>query len=165
VPTVYALPDSEDEEEADRKVGTAEEAARDKSGALRPDPSARLTCKTQTAPLSMMNAEGASKSASASTSKTGGTIHIKKEGAASVKTPTTSTTPNRPTPRAAYCGPLRLPLPRPSLRQSTCSTTSACPRLPARPAANAPRWRFILKVDHLQWRPSNSSRNLPRYVF
>ncbi|KAJ7737476.1 hypothetical protein B0H14DRAFT_2638743 [Mycena olivaceomarginata] len=38
------------------------------------------------------------------TSKPGGTIHVKKDGAASGKTPATSTTPNRPTPRAAYRG-------------------------------------------------------------
>jgi hypothetical protein len=105
VPTVYSLPDSDEEEEADRKVGDAEDAAGDESGsesgALRPGSSARLTRKTQPAPSSMTKAEGSSKSVSASTSKPGGTIHVKKEGAASVKTPATSMTPNRPTPRAA----------------------------------------------------------------
>ncbi|KAJ7824017.1 hypothetical protein B0H14DRAFT_3469631 [Mycena olivaceomarginata] len=108
VPVVYALPESDDEEEADRKVGDAEYAAGDESGsesgALRPGSSTRLLQSTQTVPSSLAKAEGSSKSASASTSKPGGTIHVKKEGAASVKTPATSTTPNRPTPRAAYRG-------------------------------------------------------------
>ncbi|KAJ7861671.1 hypothetical protein B0H14DRAFT_3445142 [Mycena olivaceomarginata] len=108
VPTVYSLPDSDDEEEADRKVGDAEDAAGDESGsesgALRPGSSARLTRKTQPAPSSPTKAEGSSKSASASTSKPGGTIHVKKEGAASVKTPATSMTLNRPMPKPAYRG-------------------------------------------------------------
>jgi hypothetical protein len=108
VPVVYALPDSEDEEEADRKVGDAEDAAGDESGsesgALRPGSSARPPQKTQSVPSSLAKAEGTSHSASASTSKPGGTIHVKKEGAASIKTPATSTTPNRPTPKATYCG-------------------------------------------------------------
>ncbi|KAJ7343708.1 hypothetical protein DFH08DRAFT_810266 [Mycena albidolilacea] len=108
VPTVYSLPDSDDEEEADRKVADAEEAAGDESGSelgvLRPGSSARLTHKTQPAPSSTTKAEGSSKSVSASTSKPGGTIHVKKEGAASVKTPATPTAQNRPVPKPAYCG-------------------------------------------------------------
>jgi hypothetical protein len=108
VPTVYALPDSEDEEEADRKVGDAEDTAGDESGSesgtLRPGSSTRPLQTTQTVPSSLAKAEGTSHSASASTSKPGGTIHVKKEGAASGKTPATSTTPNRPAPRAAYRG-------------------------------------------------------------
>jgi hypothetical protein len=108
VPVVYTLPESDDEEEADRKVGNAEDAAGDESGsesgALHPGSSARLTHKTHPAPSSSANAEVSSKSASASTSKPGGTIHVKKEGATSGKTPATSTTLNRPTPRAAYRG-------------------------------------------------------------
>ncbi|KAJ7817379.1 hypothetical protein B0H14DRAFT_3474701 [Mycena olivaceomarginata] len=89
VPTVYSLPDSDDEEEADRKVGDAEGCC---GG------------RTQPAPSSPTKAEGSSKSASASTSKPGGTIHVKKEGAASVKTPATSMTLNRPMPKPAYRG-------------------------------------------------------------
>jgi hypothetical protein len=108
VPTVYSLPDSDEEEEADRKVGDAEDAAGDESGsesgALRPGSSARLTLKTQPAPSSPMKAEGSSMSASASTSKPGGTIHVKKDGAASGKTPATSTTLNCPMPKPAYRG-------------------------------------------------------------
>jgi hypothetical protein len=108
LPVAYALPESDDEEEADRKVADAEYAAGDESGsesgALRPGSSTRPLQSTQTVPSLLAKAEGSSKSASASTSKPGGTIHVKKEGAASVKTPATSTTPNRPTPRAAYRG-------------------------------------------------------------
>ncbi|KAJ7833464.1 hypothetical protein B0H14DRAFT_2591493 [Mycena olivaceomarginata] len=108
VSVVYALPDSDDEEEADRKVWDAEDAAGDESGsesgALRPGSSTRPLQKTQTVPSSLVKAEGTSHSASASTSKPGGTIHVKKEGATSVKTPVTSTTPNCPTPKAAYSG-------------------------------------------------------------
>jgi hypothetical protein len=89
VPVVYALPDSEDEEEVDRKMGDA--AAGDESGSelgtLRLSSSTRPTCKTQPASSSTTNAEGSSKSASASTSKPGGTIHVKKDGAAGGKTP------------------------------------------------------------------------------
>ncbi|KAJ7683920.1 hypothetical protein B0H14DRAFT_3534891 [Mycena olivaceomarginata] len=87
VPTVYSLPDSDDEEEADRKVGDAEDAAGDES-----------------APSSPTKAEGSSKSASASTSKPGGTIHVKKEGAASVKTPATSMTLTVPCPSRPIAG-------------------------------------------------------------
>ncbi|KAJ7681309.1 hypothetical protein B0H14DRAFT_3535844 [Mycena olivaceomarginata] len=94
-------------EEADRKVGDAEDAAGDESGselgALRPGSSARLTRKTQPAPSSTTKAEDSSKSASASTSKPGGTIHVKKEGAASVKTPAT------PKPSHAQGGLLQCP--------------------------------------------------------
>ncbi|KAJ7824995.1 hypothetical protein B0H14DRAFT_3468907, partial [Mycena olivaceomarginata] len=114
VPVVYALPDSEDEEEADRQVGDAEDAAGDESGsesgAFRPGSSTRPSRKTQPASSSTTNAEGSSKSASASTSKPGGTIHVKKEGAASLKTPATPTAQNRPAPKAAlpWC-PFRLP--------------------------------------------------------
>jgi hypothetical protein len=108
VPVVYALPKSDDEEEADRKVGDAEYAAGDESGsesgALHPGSSTRPLQSTQTVPSSLAKAEGTSKSASASTSKPGGTIHVKKDGAASGKTPATSTTPNRPAPKPAYRG-------------------------------------------------------------
>jgi hypothetical protein len=108
VPVVYTLPESDEEEEADRKVVDAEEAVGDGSGselgAFHPGSSTRPTRKTQPAPSSLTKSEGASKSTSASTSKPGGTIHVKKEGAASVKTPATSTPPNRPTPKAAYRG-------------------------------------------------------------
>ncbi|KAJ7328915.1 hypothetical protein DFH08DRAFT_967300 [Mycena albidolilacea] len=108
VPTVYALPESDDEKAADRKVGDAEEAVGDESGselgAFRPGSSTCPTRKTQPAPSSMTKSEGTSKSASASTSKPGGTIRVKKEGAASGKTPTTPTASNRPTPKVAYRG-------------------------------------------------------------
>jgi hypothetical protein len=108
VPVVYALPESDEEEEADWKVGDAEYAAGDESGsesgALCPGSSTRPLQSTQTVPSSLAKAEGTSKSASASTSKPGGTIHVKKDGAASGKTPAKSTTPNRPMPRAAYRG-------------------------------------------------------------
>ncbi|KAJ7867004.1 hypothetical protein B0H14DRAFT_3442130 [Mycena olivaceomarginata] len=107
VPTVYALPDSEDKEEADRKVGTAEEAAGDESGSelgtLRPGSSALLTRKAQLAPSSTTNAEGPSKSASTSTSKPG-TIFVKKEGGSSSTIPKTPAKQERPKPRGTYCG-------------------------------------------------------------
>ncbi|KAJ7797738.1 hypothetical protein B0H14DRAFT_2618593, partial [Mycena olivaceomarginata] len=74
------------------------------SGAFRPGSSTRPSRKTQPASSSTTNAEGSSKSASASTSKPGGTIHVKKEGAAILKTPATPTAQNRPTPKAAYRG-------------------------------------------------------------
>ncbi|KAJ7318051.1 hypothetical protein DFH08DRAFT_820073 [Mycena albidolilacea] len=108
VPTVYVLPESEDEQEADRKVVDAEEAVGDESGsesgAFRPGSSTRPTRKTQPAPLSTTKSEGASKSTSASTSKPGGTIRVKKEGAASGKTPATPMAQSRPTPKALYRG-------------------------------------------------------------
>jgi hypothetical protein len=107
VPTVYALPDSEDEEEADRKVGTAEEAAGDESGsesgAPRPGSSALLTRKAQPAPSSTTNAEGPSKSTSASTSKPG-TIFVKKEGGSSSTIPKTPAKQEHPKPRGTYRG-------------------------------------------------------------
>ncbi|KAJ7787131.1 hypothetical protein B0H14DRAFT_3505935 [Mycena olivaceomarginata] len=57
---------------------------------------------TQPAPSSLVKSEGASKSASTSTSKPRGTIHVKKEGAASGKTPATPTALSHPTPKATY---------------------------------------------------------------
>ncbi|KAJ7788600.1 hypothetical protein B0H14DRAFT_3503997 [Mycena olivaceomarginata] len=90
VPVVYSLPDSEDEEEADRKVGNAEDAAGDESGsesgARRPGSTTRPLQTTRTASSSSAKAAGFSHSTSASTSKPGGTIH------------------NRPTPKALYRG-------------------------------------------------------------
>ncbi|KAJ7788902.1 hypothetical protein B0H14DRAFT_3503657 [Mycena olivaceomarginata] len=108
VPMVYSLPDSDDEEEADRKVGDAEEAVGDESGsesgAFRPGSSTRPTRKTQPAPSSPTKSKGASKSTSASTSKPGATIHVKKEGAASGKILAMPTAQSRPTPKATYHG-------------------------------------------------------------
>ncbi|KAJ7871816.1 hypothetical protein B0H14DRAFT_3439252 [Mycena olivaceomarginata] len=113
VPMVYTLPDSDEEEEADRKVRNAEEATGDESGsesgALRPDTTSCPTRKTQPAPLSMTKSEGTSKSTSASTSKPGGTMHVKKEGAASGKTLVPPTTPNTPHPRRPSAVPPRPP--------------------------------------------------------
>ncbi|KAJ7654900.1 hypothetical protein B0H14DRAFT_3540763, partial [Mycena olivaceomarginata] len=90
VPVVYALPESDDEEEADRKVGDAEYAAGDDQPKQSLRRWRRLRAPPSPPALPRPNP--------------GGTIHVKKEGAASVKTPATSTTPNRPTPRAAYRG-------------------------------------------------------------
>jgi hypothetical protein len=108
VPVVYVLSESDDEEEADRKVGNAEYAAGDESGsesgALRPGSSTRPLQSTQTVPSSPAKAEGTSHSASTSTSKPGGTIHVKKDGAASGKNPATPTAQNRPMPKPVYRG-------------------------------------------------------------
>jgi hypothetical protein len=87
------------------------------------------------------------------------------------RVPPVARTPRRlwrrtvPRPRRPTAVLLRLPLHHPLQRRSSYSTTSACPTLPAKRPANVPRGICILKVVRLQWRLSNLSRSLLRYVF
>jgi hypothetical protein len=129
-----------------------EDAAGDESGsesgALCPGSCTRPTCKTQPASLSTTNAEGSSKSTSASMSKPGGTIHVKKDGAASGKTPAMPTTSNCPMPKAAYrSAPLSTAAP-PSPEAKHLFDDERLPEAPSKAGRKRPQVEI-----HMQGRP------------